>query len=267
VPILPPCVNDSEEGFTVRSSGLRVGLGRIAGLPGEFIGRLLADRSRSGLYKSYADLESRLYPGPETVRLLARAGALDSVSIERRALLLDAAWRQKLGMRPGAVEMFPDHLGPDWAPPPATRFERAADAFRLLGFTPDHPLLDLFAPWLPRPGTRLSAPLTDAANLRHLVGQRVSVVGLFATGRDTVTAQGRPMQFVTLVDRSGEADISLFPGTCAPVVHLHLGPWLATGVVESQYDAITLTADSFQPLRRPGLEGSINAGDTCALGA
>ena len=267
VPILPPCINDSDEGFAVRSSGLRVGLGRIAGLPAEFIGRLLAERSRYGSYMSCSDLESRLSPGPETVRLLVRAGALDSVSVERRALLLDAAWRQKLGMRAGAVEMFPDQLGPDWAPPPASWFERTADAFRLLGFTPDCSLLDLFRPWLPRPGARLPAPLADAADLRQMVGRRVSVVGLFATGRDTLTAQGRPMQFVTLVDRSGEADVSLFPGMCAPVAHMHLGPWLATGVVESQYDAITLTAHSFQPLRRPGLEGSINAEGMCALGA
>lgn len=260
--ILPPCVNRSGESFAVEAGGLRVGLGFVAGLPAEFVRRLLADRRLQGRYQSAEDLRRRVAPGPETVRLLARAGALDGIEGERRAMFLNMAWKQRLGNRPGDREMFPLDIAPAWNPPSASWLESAAEAFAVLGFTVDRPLLDLFSPWLPT-----EASLTSAADLPRLVGRKVSVAGLFATGRDTHTTHGKAMQFVTLVDRSGEADISLFPGTCPPVRHWHLGPWLATGIVENQYDSITLTAQSVRPLRRPGTEVPMAVGESCAVGA
>lgn len=260
--ILPPCVNRSGSGFTVCGDGLRVGLGRIAGLPSEHVGRILDDRARRGAYQSVEDLLRRLAPGPEAARLLARSGALDTLGGERRATLLSLAWGERIGVRAGVPELFPRDLGPGWNPAPATRFERAADSFTLFGFTVDRPLPDLFLSCWPSPER-----VARAADLPRLLGRTVSVAGLFATGRDTHTGRGDPMQFITLVDRTGEADISLFPGSCPPIKHLHLGPWLATGVVESQYDAITLTAHSVRPLRRPRLEVPIAPGDSCAVGA
>ena len=260
--ILPPCVNRSDESFVVEDGGLRVGLGRLAGLPAEFLRRLLAERRLQGRYESAEDLRRRLRPGSETFRLLARAGALDGIEGERRAMLLNTAWKERLGSRSGDREMFPRDIAPNWKPPPGSWLEIAAEAFAVLGFTVDRPLPDLFSPWWPT-----EAGLTLAADLSRLVGRKVSVAGLFATGRDTHTAHGKPMQFVTLVDRSGEVDISLFPGTCAPLRQWHLGPWLVTGIVENQYDAITLTAQSVRPLRRPGVEVPIKMGEPCAVGA
>lgn len=260
--ILPPCVNRSDGGFTVEGGGLRAGLGSVAGLASEIIGRLLDERRCRGSFGGVEDFQRRLAPGPETVRMLARAGALDGFRGERRAVLLEMAWKERLGNRPGDREMFPRDIAPDWAPPPAPWFERGAETFAALGFTVDRPLPDLFSPWLPA-----EESLVFARDLPRLVGRTVSLAGLFATGRDTRTIRGEPMQFVTLVDRSGEADVSLFPGTCAPVRHWHLGPWLATGVVENQYDAITLTARAVRPLRSPGMEVPLTVGEPCAVGA
>ena len=98
--ILPPCVNRSDESFVVEDGGLRVGLGRLAGLPAEFLRRLLAERRLQGRYESAEDLRRRLRPGSETFRLLARAGALDGIEGERRAMLLNTAWKERLGSRP-----------------------------------------------------------------------------------------------------------------------------------------------------------------------
>ena len=37
-----------------------------------------------------------------------------------------------------------------------------------------------------------------------------------------------------------------FPGACPPVSYLALGPYLAEGVVEDQFGAVTLTAHRFE---------------------
>ena len=63
-----------------------------------------------------------------------------------------------------------------------------------------------------------------------------------ATGRHVFTADNRSLQFITLEDEEGLADVTLFPGTCAQVPYMTMGPWLATGIVEEQYGVFSLTA-------------------------
>jgi hypothetical protein len=45
--------------------------------------------------------------------------------------------------------------------------------------------------------------------------------------------------------------VTLFPGGCAQVPYLTLGPYAATGVVEDRFGAATLTARRFERLE-PG---------------
>ena len=72
-----------------------------------------------------------------------------------------------------------------------------------------------------------------------------------ATARHTPTADGRPMQFVTLEDEWGLIEVTLFPGTCPPVAYLTLGPYVVHGVVEEQYDVLTVTAQRFEKPPNP----------------
>jgi hypothetical protein len=53
------------------------------------------------------------------------------------------------------------------------------------------------------------------------------------------------MQFVTLEDEWGLAEVTLFPGTCEPVAYLAMGPYTVTGRVEEQYGVVTVTAEKF----------------------
>ncbi len=56
------------------------------------------------------------------------------------------------------------------------------------------------------------------------------------------------MQFITLEDETGLTDVTLFPGNAALLPYLMLGPYLATGVVEEQYGALTLNAADVRKL-------------------
>ncbi|MFO0928079.1 MAG: hypothetical protein U0736_13755 [Gemmataceae bacterium] len=85
---------------------------------------------------------------------------------------------------------------------------------------------------------------------RH-AGRLVRVQGLVATARNTFSADGRPLQFVTLEDEHGLVEVTLFAGTCPQVPYLTLGPYVAVGVVEERHGATTVTARSFELIARP----------------
>ena len=86
----------------------------------------------------------------------------------------------------------------------------------------------------------------SSGQLPEYHGRTVRVQGLVATARHVFTEDGRPLQFVTLEDEYGLAEVTLFPGTCPQVPYLTMGPYVATGVVEEQHRVFTLTARSFE---------------------
>jgi DNA polymerase III alpha subunit len=234
--LLLPCVNRSQVAFTVAAdepSAIRTGLGAVAGLDHELQATVLAERDRGGPYRDLADFRQRLRPGPEALALLIRCGAFDFTGRSRPALFLEADLEE-----PGDdAELFP--LAPDWSPAEYEAGRRLRDEWELLGFVAGPPALSLFRPGLP-PG------LVSSRELAAHAGRVVRVVGLPATSREALTREGKAMQFVTLEDEWGFIEVTLFPGTCPPVPHLSVGPYLAAGLVEDQFGVITLTAHSFQ---------------------
>jgi DNA polymerase III alpha subunit len=109
------------------------------------------------------------------------------------------------------------------------------DEWELLGCVVGPPLLALFR-------GRLPAGLVRSCDLAGHVGRQVRVAGVVATYRDTQTAGGRDMQFISLEDEWGLSEITLFPGTCPPLPHLRLGPYVATGIVEESLGVYTVNA-------------------------
>lgn len=235
-----PCVNRSADVFTAEERTIRTGLGAIAGLDEAFRQRLLDDRARHGPYASLADLRRRLAPGPEMLGLLIRAGALDCLGPSRPSLFLEAELPDLTGTRANSVPvLFHDDTDLDWQPHDYEMLRRLRDEWELLGFIVGPPLLSLFR-------GRLPAHRCRACDLPLHVGERVVVAGVVAAARMTNTEAGRPMQFITLEDETGLIDVTLFPGNAAPLPYLTLGPYMATGLVEEQYDALTLNGHEFQ---------------------
>jgi DNA polymerase III alpha subunit len=245
--VLLPCANRSRGPFTPEAGAVRAGLGAVAGLEADFLERLLAERGRGGPYRHLADFRRRLRAGPEALALLIGCGALDFTGLPRPALFLEADLRDRDERRGGAGqgELFAPEP-PDWSPEDYDERRRLRDEWRRLGFVVGPPLMSLFRPQLPR-------HLVTSRELPGLVGRRVHVAGVTATARHTRTANGRPMQFVTLEDEWGLIEVTLFPGACPPRPYLALGPYLAAGTVEECYGVLTLNARSFY---RPGERGA-----------
>jgi DNA polymerase III alpha subunit len=253
--VLLPCINRSAGPFTVAGEAIRTGLDAVGSLDETLRLALLAERAKRGPYDDLADFRRRVNPGPEALALLIRCGALDFTGKPRPALFLEAdlasGGRKSPGgessgespghLRPPLAELFPSPPV-DWQPADYSARRRLLEEWDVLGFIAGPPMLALFREQLP------AGTLASRALPKH-VGQRVRVTGLVATARTAEMEDGRTMQFITLEDESGLTDVTLFPGTCQPVSRLTLGPYGATGIVEEQYDVITLTAERFELLR------------------
>src|SRR5262249_12579066 len=87
-----------------------------------------------------------------------------------------------------------------------------------------------------------SGDLQDSRHLSKHIGQQVCLAGLLATGRHALTSRGDTMQFITLEDEWGLFETTLFPGTCAPVNCVGLGPYLVEGKVEEDCGVVAITA-------------------------
>lgn len=247
IPLLPPCVNTSDLPFTRVGNAIRVGLGSIRSLPLDLQERLIADRQQRGPYRSLVDFRQRLDPGPESLALLICAGALDWTGRSRPGLFLDAHLHKTQAR--SLPQLFPDYRPFDWNPPEYSPEQCYRDEWHLLGFVIDRPLLSVFRPHnLDGPAITGGIPRVSGPDLHRYLGKKVRIEGLVATARHASMGDGRSMQFITLEDEYGLADVTLFPGSCLPVPYLSIGPYEAIGTVEEQYGVHTLTASSFQQL-------------------
>jgi len=239
--LLPPCVNRSADTFAVEGASIRAGLGAIAGLSQELRQRLLDERA-GGPYRSLADLRRRVEPGPEGLALLIRAGALDGFGQTRPMLYLRA--QQPTRREPAGPELFDDlPPPPDWRPRDFDLKRRLRDQWETLGFVLDVSLMDVLRPKPPGQGP----PVIASTDLPRHRGRVVRVQGLVATARLTHTSDDRPLQFVSLRDAHGLAEVTLFDGACPAVPYLTLGPYTATGVVEEQFGVFSVTCRAFEP--------------------
>ena len=90
IPVLPPDINESNDGFTDTGSSIRFGLAAVKGIGRSFIRSVTAERTRSGPFRSFRDFCERMC-GPELnkreAESLIKAGAFDSLGANRRQLL------------------------------------------------------------------------------------------------------------------------------------------------------------------------------------
>lgn len=76
------------------------------------------------------------------------------------------------------------------------------------------------------------------------------MAGLVAAARTTPTKRGDTLCFVTLADEDGLFEVTLFPDVYRrygrELSENELGPFIVEGSVESQYDAVTVTAERME---------------------
>jgi DNA polymerase-3 subunit alpha len=111
-------------------------------------------------------------------------------------------------------------------------------------------LLELWARCHPLAGLKKTLrrmQVTRSGRLPELVGRRVRTVGLAAAGRATRAGSGKLMGFMSLSDEDGLFEVTLFPEVWRRSRRMlgegGLGPFVVEGRVESQYGALSVTAE------------------------
>ena len=231
IAVLPPDVNASAVGCTVRSGGVQVGLGYILGVRTDDVTALVAERERGGPFRSLEELASRAGTGRPALEQLAWSGACDQLAggDRRRALwgLGVAAPGRPVPHAAGTQLALPLDTGIVPALPALGGWEAMVADYATTGLTTAaHPLAHARGELAER-GCIASGAF---AQTRH--GAPVRVAGLVVARQRPATAKG--MCFMLLEDEEGTVNLVVPPPVYArfraivrtePLI-------LATGVLE-----------------------------------
>ncbi len=256
--VRPPHVNASRAAPHAEAGAVRLGLEQVKALGPAAITALVAKRDACGPFVDLADLTRRV-PGLDRSALeaLVGAGALDGLGASRRALLW--ALETETAGRPatGTGDLFAAQAGIGSAPPPLVEAESHRERLRwelrhlgaVVGGHPFDLLPEATAAWEAR-----AVPATAVAG--H-PGERIRVIGWHVTSKPARTrADGLPMSFLTLEDRTGLIECVLFPDVYrkySALLH-EFGPFVAEGVVREEQGVHTLEVDTLVRISdRPGV--------------
>ncbi|HWM55759.1 MAG TPA: error-prone DNA polymerase [Solirubrobacterales bacterium] len=215
VRIAPPAVNGSDVRCQVeRERGglvVRIGLGYVKGVREEEMEALVAERERSGPYRTIAELSSRSGAGREGLELLAWAGALDGLALgagEAGVSRRESYWGLGVaGAGQGAAKSRQLPLPLD--PPPAPELERMSaweeviEDYRSTGINLGRHPLSLLRDGLGE-GVMPSSALARVGD-----GATVEVAGMVVARQRPQTAKG--IVFMLLEDERGTVNLIVPP--------------------------------------------------------
>lgn len=243
IPILPPDINRSQEGFTATEEGIRFGLLAVKNLGQGLIRRILAEREKNGRYVSLYDFCSRTFDketNKRAVESLIKCGAFDRLGANRRQMLegheriLEALSRDKnrnlegqLNLFGGAEERaetlsFSD--APDYSHAEKLTFEREVTGLYISG----HPMGD-YEELIRKEGFRTLGEILQGAKDGTpgiSDGEQVRVICMIAGKKAHTTKGGAQMSFLSLEDRTG-----ILEGIAFPAVYEQYRQVLAEGAV------------------------------------
>jgi len=239
--VLPPDINESGVSFTVVGNKIRFGIGAIKNVGSAAVEQLLAERE-NGLFVSLADFCTRMNGrcNKRMLEYMIKGGCMDTLPGHRAQklaamdeLLARSArlHKQKIS---GQMDIF-DVLGEpepvDELPPMAPMEARdllKAEKEALGMYISGHPLEDY-------------TELLDALNVSPIPsldesqeGKEVTVAGMVAACRTTLTRRGKRMAFLTLEDQFSSLEVIIFDQELAQAHDLLKGenPLLVKGRLE-----------------------------------
>jgi DNA polymerase-3 subunit alpha len=233
IPVLPPCVNESEFLFSVNAKGhIRFGLGAIKGLGEASAKAIIEERKRNGPYRSIFHLAERIPTKIMTRKVLEcliKAGALDSftppvnraqyfqplsktdastpidqaISFGQKKQNLKSSNQASLfgdGNTPNADIQEPTiNYTPDWPLVTKLNYEKEMIGFYLSG----HPL-DKYQIIIKN---QTNCAINELSNF---AGKDVKIAGIVTAAADRITRKGAKFGVYTVEDYSGSTEFSLF---------------------------------------------------------
>ncbi len=238
VPVLPPCVNGGEAGFSVEARegrpAVRYALAALKGVGEKAMAGVAAERAGHGPFASLDDFAARVDPqllNKRQIEALAGAGAFDALEPDRAAAfalaepmlaLAQSSTAQRASGQGGLfgaadvsvpVLARPRGGGSRWTPAERMEAEKAAYGFYLTG----HPV-DRYRPLIQARRARSHAELMAMGVPTD--GRRVSAItaALVEEARWRDTRGGRRFQMLTLSDATGQYTATCFDDDAAPAL-------------------------------------------------
>jgi DNA polymerase III alpha subunit len=202
IKILVPDVNESDLSYQGHGGTLRVGLQQLHEVSDAFRGRMIESRKSGGYFSSLDDFLMRTRPSFEEAKILVKVRAFHS--LRKGDSFCRQMWRvyewfsaQKGGHIKGEMTSYDcKEFSPwqliEWE----MHFLKSAVSF---------------PPWALYPKALKAKERVRSADLHYHVGQRVSIFGVYVTGKIVWTRKREEMCFVTFSDETGLIETVLFP--------------------------------------------------------
>ncbi len=221
ISILPPDVNESAMDFTVSGKAIRFGLVAIKNIGEAAIESVIATRQEGGRFNSIFDFCKRVdlrKVNKRAIESLIKSGAFDTTGIRRSQLLAVLDKAMTIG---GAYQRDKEQVSifetleangddptsglvqdiPEWDEHVLLKNEKDTVGFYITG----HPLAR-YESRMRRYSSTSTKDLSDAED-----GKDVTVCGIIAGIRTTLTKKGDKMAYVRLEDMEGGVELIVFP--------------------------------------------------------
>ncbi len=205
-PVMIPDINRSQRKYSIEKTetgeALRAGLLQIRDLSGDFIDKLLAERTSRGDFRSFNDFTTRTGPSYRDIRMLIKSGSLDSIAGELNRPQM--FWLFYSGNCSGGF--FGRQLVPGLKA--YSRRVCLSDEIDTLSlFFSEHPI-DVFSDRIKRSSPH---PLIDSRAIGGHMGMRVSIAGTLAAEKEALTSDKKPMCFISFEDPFSMFETVFFP--------------------------------------------------------
>jgi error-prone DNA polymerase len=248
--VLGPDVNSSDINYRGEDRILRVGLMQLQGISRDIPETIVKERSQNGPFRSLDDFCQRVAPEPAAARILVQSGALDCIAggLNRPQML----WRFYGEGRDKAVgdsfSLLPNGaVSVEW--PQVQDYDRStrlSHQRETLGFILSFHPLRLYSRKIGASGRRI----VPANQLHRHVGRRVSLAAWSITGKEVLTRNGDPMEFVSFEDETAIFETTFFPRVYqrfCQILDMNRA-YLLTGRVQEQHGAVSVNVEHVRRL-------------------
>ena len=239
--ILLPDINLSMKEYTGFGNEIRIGFQAVLTLHEETVDRILEERE-NGFYESLSDFLRRTCAGTKETALLIRSGAFDFLGETRPRLLWKLeALKISLNSGGGLFDLEETLLKIPQNIRDFNLKEKFAMENKIFSFpVRDHPLD--FVP----AGLVNADMMISASDIEAYRGKRVRMLGWAISHKRIRTKKTKEyMKFLSLEDRTGTFEVTLFPKAYKKFARSTLtkGPYIVEGRIEDDSGVLSLVAD------------------------
>lgn len=246
VEILGPDINRSRYEYTLEENSIRIGFCQLKELSITFIHQVIKERIKGGDFNDFFDFIDRMSPHLTEIRILIKAGVMDSISNGlNRPQLFWAYFYADRHKELFLIPPVPDFIG-DY-----TYIKKQYDEIHTMGvMVSRHPLRIFQAKIKTALKTKSLYPFISSRNIPMNINKKVTLAGITVTGKEVVTKNNRHMIFVSFEDPYSIYETVFFPNAYKRFYAVldRTGAFLVCGKITEEYGALTLDVERLVPL-------------------